>query len=160
VPPEIWLAGGLGPVPLAPLGDVQPAQLPAVIAQMKHRLDRERPSTQAELWSAAYILMGMRYEQALIQALLEGVIAMKESVTYQAILREGEANEARKILLLLGRDQFGEPSADVQAALNALADVNRIEELTLRLKHVASWQELLGLPAPRRRSPRKKPSGG
>jgi hypothetical protein len=146
VPAERWLAGGLGVLPLAPLGAVQEAELPAVIAQMKQRLDREVPQSQAaELWSAAYILMGVRYEQALIQTLLQGVMTMKESVTYQAILREGEANEARKILLMLGRDQFGEPPADVQAALDALADVNRLEELTVRLKHVSSWRELFGL---------------
>jgi hypothetical protein len=55
-------------------------------------------------------------------------------------------------------DQFGEPSANVRAALDSLADVNRIEELTVRLKRAASWQELLGLAGPRRRSPRRKPS--
>jgi hypothetical protein len=167
VPPETWLSGGLGVLPLAPLGDVEPGELPGVIAQMKQRLAREVPPGQAaELWSAAYILMGLRYEQALIQTLLQGVITMKESVTYQAILSEGKAEgkakglteEARKILLLLGRDQFGEPSAEVRAALDALADVNRLEELTVGLKHAASWHDLLGLPGPRRRSPRKKPS--
>jgi len=31
VPPEKWLSGGLGVVPLAPLGDVGQGQLPAVI---------------------------------------------------------------------------------------------------------------------------------
>jgi predicted transposase YdaD len=157
-------------VPLAPLGDVRPRDLPAVIAQMKLRLDTRPPGERAQLWSATYILMGLRYERALIQRLLQGVITMKESVTYQAILEEGaaigeargeakgKAEEARKILLLLGRDQFGEPSANVRAALDALADVNRIEELTVRLKRAASWQELLGLAGPRRRSPRRKPS--
>src|SRR5207237_2707617 len=84
VPAEQWLTGGLGLVPLAPLGDVRPAELPAVIAQMKQRLDREAPPSQtAELWSAAYILMGLRYEADLIQRLLRGVVTMKESVTYQ-----------------------------------------------------------------------------
>jgi hypothetical protein len=154
---ERWLSGGLGMLPLAPLGAVQEAELPAVIAQMKERLDREVPSRQAaELWSATYILMGVRYEQAQIQTLLQGVIAMKESVTYQAILREGkaegraqglaegQAKEARRILLLQGRSRFGEPTPEVAAALNALADVNKLEELSVRLLQVSSWQELLG----------------
>lgn len=150
---ERWLSGGLGMLPLAPLGAVQEAELPAVIAQMKERLDREVPSRQAaELWSATYILMGMRYEQAQIQTLLQGVIAMKESVTYQAILREGkaeglaegQAKEARRILLLQGRSRFGEPTPEVIAAVNALADVNKLEELSVRLLQVSSWQELLG----------------
>jgi hypothetical protein len=87
---------------------------------------------------------------------------MKDSVTYQAILEEGKAEgkaeEARRILLLLGRDRFGDPPADVRAALDGLADVTRLEELAVRLKQAASWQELLGLPGPRRRSPRRKPS--
>jgi hypothetical protein len=177
VPAQQWLSGGLGSVPLAPLGDVRPRDLPAVIAQMKHRLDSTVPPRErAQLWSAAYILMGLRYEQELIQKLLQGVVTMKESVTYQAILEEGmaegraagraagrvegeaegEAKEARKMLLLLGHDQFGPPPVNVQATLDALADVNRIEELSLRVKHAASWQDLLGLAGPRRRSSRKK----
>jgi predicted transposase YdaD len=159
VPAEQWLSGGLGLVPLAPLGDVREGKLPTVVAQMKQRFDREVAlSEAAELWSATYILMGLRYERVLVQSLLRGVITMKESVTYQAIIEEGEANEARKILLLLGRDQLGEPSPDVLAALGSLAEVKRLEELTVRLKRVASWQELLDLPVPRRHSPRRKPS--
>jgi predicted transposase YdaD len=171
VPAEQWLSGGLGLVPLAPLGIVRPGALPAVIAQVKQRLEPPLPpAKRAALWSATYIMMGLRYERELIQRLLQGVISMKESVTYQAILEEGEAKgraegeargeakEARKILLLLGSDQFGEPSAKVQAAVDALAEVSRLEELTVRLKHTASWEELLGLASPRRRSPRRKPS--
>jgi len=153
VPAARWLSGGLGVLPLAPLGAVQEAELPAIIAQMKERLDREAPQGQAaELWSATYILMGVRYEQALIQTLLQGVIAMKESVTYQAILREGkaeglaegQAKEARRILLLQGRSRFGEPTPEVAAALNSVADVEKLEQLSIRLLQVSSWQELLG----------------
>ena len=74
---------------------------------------------------------------------------MKESVTYQAILREGEAEgkteEARKMLLLQGRSRFGEPPPEAVAALDALTDVSRLEELGLRLLQATSWQELLGL---------------
>jgi predicted transposase YdaD len=150
VPPEHWLAGGLGVLPLAPLGAVREAELPAVLARMKERVDREATRSQAtEFWSATYILMGVRYEQALIDRLLQGVLTMEESVTYQAILRKGEAKgeakEARRILLLLGREMFGEPQADVQAALDALSDVRRLEELAVRLRHVSGWQELLAM---------------
>jgi predicted transposase YdaD len=161
VPAEQWLSGGLGLVPLAPLGDVRQKELPAVIARMKQRLDREaRASEAADLWSAAYILMGLRYEWALIQTLLRGVVAMKESVTYQAIIEEGEAkgeakgkaNEARKILLLQGRRRFGEPAAGAVAALDAVTDVQKLEELSVRLLEAMSWQELLGSNGPGRRS--------
>jgi len=167
VPAKKWLSGGLGLLPLAPLGDVEPGKLPEVIAKMKQRIDRNLPKRQsAELWSAVFILMGLRYEPPLIETLLKGVKGMKDSVTYQAILGEGEARgeargqarEARKILLLLGRDQFGEPSPDIRAALESLADIGQLEDLTMRVKHTASWQDLLGTLRPRRISPRKKSS--
>src|SRR5947209_2512652 len=68
VAPEQWLKGGLGLLPLAPLGDVRQEELPAVITQMKRRLDRDVPPQLAtELWSATFILMGLRYERAVIQ---------------------------------------------------------------------------------------------
>lgn len=166
---EQWLAGGLGLLPLAPLGDVRQQDLPAVIARMKQRLEREMPSRQAaDLWSAAYILMGMRYERSLVQRLLQGVLSMKESVTYQAILEEGEAKgkakgkaegkaeEARKMIFLLGRTQFGEPPAEVEGALNALSDVRQLEKLGVRLLRVSSWEELLGLNGPSRRGRGRK----
>jgi hypothetical protein len=167
VPPEQWLKGGLGLVPLAPLGDVRPEELPAVITQMKRRLDREaRPRLAAELWSAAYILMGLRYERAIVQRLLQGVVTMKESVTYQAIVEEGraeglakgEAREARKILLLQGRRRFGEPPPEAVAALDALVNVQKLEELTLRLLETNSWQELLALNGRGRRGRGRKQS--
>ncbi len=59
--------------------------------------------------------MGLRYDRALIEQLLQEVRGMKESVTYQAIVEEGVAKgreegvvkgrmeEARRILFRLGR---------------------------------------------------------
>jgi hypothetical protein len=41
----------------------------------------------------------------------KALLNMRESVTYQAILEEGRLEEARKMLLLQGRDRLGEPSA-------------------------------------------------
>ncbi len=81
---------------------------------------------------------------------------MKESVTYQAIIEEGEAKEARKMILLQGGSKFGEPSAEAEAALNALSDVGQLEKLGVRLLRVSSWEELLGLNGPGRRSRGRK----
>ena len=164
VPAARWLAGGLGLVPLAPLGDVRPEDFPAVIARMKQRLSQEAtPSQEAQLWWWAYHLMGLRYDEALIETLLQGISAMEESVTYQAVIRKGEARgkteEARKMVLLMGRSRFGEPPPEAVAALEALTDVSQLEELGVRLLQATSWQELLGLNGPsRRRRGRKKPS--
>jgi hypothetical protein len=161
ISPDKWLAGGLGLVPLAPLGDLRQQELPAVIARMKRRLDREvSPRLAADLWSAAYILMGLRYNEGLVQRLLQGVITMRESVTYQAIIEEGKAEglieEARRILLLQGRSRFGEPSAEELAAIHSLTNVRKLERLSVRLLQASSWQELLGSNGPGRRSRGRK----
>jgi len=101
--------------------------------------------------------MGLRYEQALVSQLLEGGVAMEESVTYQAMLARGALQEARKILLLLGRKQFGVPGPRIRAAVEGIADLERLEHLQVRLLKVRSWEELLGLPR-RATSKRKRKS--
>jgi hypothetical protein len=156
VPAGQWLTGGLGLVPLAPLGAVRQADLRAVVGQMKERFDSEAPGRAAELWSATYILMGLRYQEPLIQTLLRGVVAMEESVTYQAILRKGRAAEARRMLFLMGRTRFGEPSAKVVSALDALSDISQLEELGIRLLQAGSWEELLRVNGTARRGRGRK----
>ena len=84
--------------------------------------------------------------------------AMRESWAYQEILREGEAlgeargevrgraEEARRLLLRLGRQRLGEPDPATAAALTDLADVERIERMIERLLEAASWTEVLATP--------------
>lgn len=83
---------------------------------------------------------------------------MEESTTYQLLiargkeqgkaegLAEGEARgkaeEARRLLLRIGRNRFGEPDAVVQAALSA-APLERLEQMADRMLQVETWQELL-----------------
>jgi hypothetical protein len=132
---------------LAPLGDVARERLPEVIERMRERLEGEAPYEQRrELWAATFLLMGLRYENALIEQLLKGVQGMEESTTYQLILGRGEAKgevkEARKLVLRLGRKRFGEPDASVQKALRD-ASLDRLEEMADRLLQAETWQELL-----------------
>ena len=51
--------------------------------------------------------------------------------------------EARTILLRLGRKNFGPPDARVRAQIAAVEDFDRLDELTDRLLDAASWEELL-----------------
>ena len=89
---------------------------------------------------------------------------MKESTTYQAILREGlqqgrqkgrqeglaegAVTEARKLLLRLGSKKLGRPSARTQAVLAKIADLvvsGKIMvnvEMVLPLKEARKAQEL------------------
>lgn len=165
MPVETVLAGGIGTLPLAPLADVTEAALPGVIRRMEARTRAETtPAEQATLWTSTYVLMGLRYQAKFVSRLLEGVRAMEESVTYQAIIRKGEAKGkvegavhlAQKMLLIQGEDRFGAPDASTKSALAAITDLDRLESLIPRILHVANWAELLAEPKPARRKPRKK----
>ncbi|MGO9597036.1 MAG: Rpn family recombination-promoting nuclease/putative transposase [Isosphaeraceae bacterium] len=156
-PAKEILAGGLGTLPLAPLGRVHEDDLPALIQTIRQRLDREATKSQAQtLWTATYLLMGLKYPENLIARVLEGVQNMTESVTYQKILREGlakglaegrtqgRAEEARRILKRQASRRFGKSSPELDAAIDAITDLERLEQLADRVLDVSSWQELLG----------------
>jgi predicted transposase YdaD len=163
IPPETFLSGGLGIVPLAPLGAVAEAELPGVIRRMEERIGREATRDEAgTLWTAADVLMGLRYPRDLVAQLLQGVHGMKESVTYQEIVEEGIAvGEARgevkgraegvlrarlEDLLLLGRRRFGDASAETENALRGIADADRLARMIAALLDAPSWEELLATP--------------
>lgn len=146
-PVETALAGGLGTLPLAPLADVSPAALPAVIRRMDERVSREASVAEAALlWTATYLLMGLRYHPDTTKQLLQGVRAMRESSTYQAIVIEGRIEEAQTILLRQGRKRFGPPDPRTIATLEAITELGRLERLSERLLEVSNWDELLTTP--------------
>jgi predicted transposase YdaD len=173
-PVTALLAGGLATLPLAPLSDLAGETLATVLRRIDERVQREAPPAQADMLRAAtFVLAGLRYPPEILVPLFQGMRAMKESSTYQYILAEGRAEgqalgraEGRaegmqKTLLLLGRKRFGPPDAATRKALKAITEVSRLEQLSERLLEVASWQELLDLPRPRRGNGRKpkRPKG-
>jgi predicted transposase YdaD len=158
--PSALLAGGPGTLPLAPISAVTEGELTGIIDQMKRRLRHHA----RELWAATFILMGLRYSETVAQQLLRGVVSMEESVTYQAILREGREKgiqegrqegavaQARKLLLRLGQDSLGPPDKRKRAVIESLNDPLQLEDLCLRLRDVSSWRELLEPLTSRRKS--------
>jgi hypothetical protein len=151
LPVETFLGGGLGILPLAPLSAVTQSELPAVIRRMDQRISAEaRGDEVGTLWTATDVLMGLRYPRAMVAKLLEGVHGMKESVTYQAIVEEGETKGALRArqedLLLLGRKRFGAPSPASEAALRGISDPDRLARLIDALLEVSSWDGLLATP--------------
>jgi predicted transposase YdaD len=160
LPVERLLTGGLATLPLAPISDVPEGSLPDVIRRMKERLARRDARRLApDLWAATDILLGLRYSEEFAKVLLRGVLAMKESVTYQAIVAEGRAEGlaegVRHTLIKIGEQRLGRVDALTRAAINAIDDVGKLDELVERVLTVATWHELLGQP-PRRRNGRRK----
>jgi len=90
LPPEQILRAGLAALPLAPLANISEQDLPGVIQTINTRLDREATPSQGEtLWLATYLLAGLRFDESRLEQLFQGASSMKESRTYQKILREG-----------------------------------------------------------------------
>ena len=76
------LAGDLATLPMAPLAAEAPQRLPEIVRRIDERLRGEATPEQAGvLWTATYVLMGLRYPQSLTRQVLQGVRAMRESVT-------------------------------------------------------------------------------
>jgi hypothetical protein len=130
---------------------------------MEERLSGRGKRKQAPaLWAAAYILLGLRYSGELAAQLFRGVVSMKESSTYQAILAEGEGRgavrELRRAIRLVGDEAFGPPGARTAAALDRIEDLSRLEELVRRLRTAGSWQELFALPPNGGRRRGRRPS--
>ncbi len=147
LPTEMFLSGGLGILPLAPLSDVVEAELPGVIRRMDRRIRAEATVDEGgTLWTAADVLMGLRYPRQLVAQLLQGVHGMRESVTYQAIVEEGVVRARQEVLLQLGRRRFGSPSTAIETALRGITDPDRLTRLTDALLDVSSWEELLATP--------------
>lgn len=61
-------------------------------------------------------------------------------------LIQGKAEQARTLLLRLGRRRFGEPDAATVAVLEALADLPRLERMSDAILDVPSWADLLATP--------------
>jgi hypothetical protein len=98
-PPETLLTAGLSVLPLAPVSNVAPDQLEAVVRGVAERLKREAdPELMTMLWAATTVLMGLRYERAQVQALIKGVQGMifgirgiEESWVYQDMFAKAHA---------------------------------------------------------------------
>lgn len=127
--------------------DARP-RLETVVQSLTHRvLERSQDEEAANLISAAYILMGLRYSRDVAAALFKGVRSMRESDTYQAILEEGEVKgevkNARATLLRLGARRWGPPEQTARQRLEAIRDLAQLQELIDRVLDAPGWQELL-----------------
>ena len=174
--PEAWVrAFGIGPMGPVEVIDKE-AELPEVVSRMAERLNALPRPRAAKLWTATYLLLGLRFTEEQADSLLEGIETMRESTTYQKILSEGRKAgrqegmkagrqegrkegrkkgrdegrlvEARNLLLRLGRRRFGEPGPEVVAAIDTERDVERLEGLSERIlePEVHDWEALLAVP--------------
>ena len=149
--PEAYLTAPVNLVPLAPLTNVPESAeaMRNLVRRMAERINTEPQPRAAKLWTATYLLMGLRFSEELTFKLLEGVQTMRESTTYQAILREGrqegEVKGEQKLLLRQGTKRFGNPDAATIAAIEAIQDIDRLEAIGERILdlNIQDWNDLL-----------------
>jgi predicted transposase YdaD len=168
-PAQTFLDAGVNLAPLAPLAKVTRKDLPGLLRRIAARFQTEPEPRAEKLRLATYVLMGLRYSDELVDQLTEGVWDMQESTTYQKILREGRQKgmeegmekgreegreegmekgrivEARRMLLRMGRQRFGEPDAKTVTVLNQLQVVEQIEALGDKIldSEIRDWHALL-----------------
>ncbi len=156
LPVEQLMNSPLATLPLAPLARGAAAHLPAILEHLGSRVRREAPPAEAlELLVATYTLLGLRYDRSVADQLLRGVREMHESVTYQAIIEEGEArgrvegevrgrvDGERRLLFILAEHKLGPAAPRARAWLEQIDDLAELEALAQRLLRVSSWVELL-----------------
>lgn len=142
------LNGGLGILPLAPLADLGPTSPRAVMDVLERRIRSDCPPAHADdLWAATWLLLGLRFDEAASASLIEGILEMKESRTYQLAVAEGVTQgslaEARAFVLRLGHKRFGPPSPAMLAAIQSMTDREQIERIGERLLDCPSWDAAL-----------------
>jgi hypothetical protein len=150
------MAGSLGTVPLALLTDDAGPRLPELVTRFADRVAREVPGTDAAnlLLSCSYILLGLRYDKAVAEALFRGGQKMRESSTYQAILDEGRVEGQTRerlrtlrslqenLIAMLG-DRFGTLDPELEARIRASVEDDRLLAATRQVPRVASPADLV-----------------
>ena len=153
IPVEKFLSGPLGTLPLAtlcqlPAGTELEKAIAQVVRKIEERLLTEANSEVAgKLWTATFVLSGLRLSKEVAKGLFKGGHGMHESTTYQMILEEGEAKGAasalKRTIRSLGDERFGPPGQSTKAVLDSLNDPDRLERIAARVNQIGSWEELL-----------------
>lgn len=108
-----------------------------------------------EVLGATFVLSGLRYvRDEIINVFGRLSMTLEDSTTYQWILEKGEAKGevrgqllgARAMIRLVGESRFGAPPPAAQAALDAIADRERLERIAARTAAATDWVDFLATP--------------
>ena len=71
---------------------------------------------------------------------------MQETTAWDEMIEEGEVRRSHRLLLRLGKRQFGAADSATEAAVTAIRDLDRLERMTEAVLTASNWQELLSTP--------------
>jgi hypothetical protein len=104
---------------------------------------------------ATVLMTGLRFPWNLIEDWFRGITAMRQSSAYEHFVSEGRALgvkegieegsllEARKLILRIGLRRFGPPDQITRAKVEAIADLERLDQLIETLPSATGWDDLL-----------------
>ena len=75
--------------------------------------------------------------------MFEEIIQKYQSSAYEMVLDMGQERTLHKTLLKLGKKKFGPASVEVEAAINALTELDRMDRMLDTLDYVSDWQAWL-----------------
>ena len=161
LPAEPLMSGHWGALPLALLTDEAKGRLVELVGRIDERLRREQvpDATRRLVLTSSFILLGLRYNENEIRNAFTGAMGMKESSTYQAILKEGRHEgrqegqkegkqegllSARKDALLdILSERFGNCPPDVERRIRESFDANRLQTAIRQAIRIQSPSELV-----------------
>lgn len=153
LPAEPLLTGGIGLTPLAFITDDAEPRLGEYVDRIDARCRAEGmpDGNRQELMLCGELLCGLRYTEAEIAAAFVRVKGMRESVTYQRILREGEEKgreeggliKARQSVLAVLSERFAVVPPEVVARVEASTDQARLDAAVRQAVRIADPNDLL-----------------
>ena len=158
VPVETFLNSGLGLTPFSIVTNEAATDLEAALARLSDRLSQPDvpPGVKDALLGRSFVLGGLRYEIPRLTEAFGGIdMFLEESVSLQWLLQRGEAkgiaigeaigkaNGSRHSILTLGPKRLGPIPAEVEAALRAELDPDRLARINDRILDAADWADLL-----------------
>jgi predicted transposase YdaD len=137
------LAAAPGTLPLAILAARDEDEAARVLGPPLAAFHRPPTPDEREVEAACYVFAGLKFDRGLADRIFRGLDAMKESVTYQAILEEGREKGLRRAVLLQASQRFGPPDDADRGRLEAVTGEARLEALAARVLTAESWDDLL-----------------
>jgi predicted transposase YdaD len=145
-PMQPLLEGGLGTLPLAVLTDEAAADLRGTVRAVDERArGQTSPAGVGTMRTAMTLLLGMRYdEEVIVSVMSELTSLMEESSGYKWIARREQLRGVQRFFLQQATNKLGPPDEATRARVEAITDMQRLDELGNRVLTANSWDELLG----------------
>jgi hypothetical protein len=125
------------------------SDLPTAFGQFQAQLNADKLTDNVirSLLGSTFVLCGLRYQPAQIEALYRNLsMTLEDSTTYQLILNKGEVRGEQSTVLLVGGQRFGAATPAIESTVRAITDRDRLERILARLLAATDWNDLLGTP--------------